>query len=332
MSDPQHEVDSDNEANPVLQGRKNLVASMTSTADSKADDLVNDFDQDVVAISTTMESMLASTQQATLELVDNLRVHMGEEHLNRIRAQRRSYEGKLDGAKAVVSEINKEMDKNQATLDHGMAVRDNMLRRWRIKQHQLQNNMMLCRTFMSWVQQVKKAKAQRAVDARWVIPYSRRRQHTKIFTAWRTAAMEKRRKTDELFWQSSMKEMSHKLVDSYENALTQMRSHLDRLEKEVKTVREDGNILEEKMKQAFMRGVCALNREAMAVFTTSDYKSHVSAKSAAEPNGTLRSHGDLGMSLGKPLYTPEELSSAMASCVSSANFYDSHDQAHEEQS
>ena len=61
----------------------------------------------------------------------------------------------------------------------------------------------------------------------------------------------------------------------YDVGLCQLNEALGSARSEVSRLHEQRDCYEETMKKAFMRGVCALNLEAMSMFHGSDEKSDV---------------------------------------------------------
>lgn len=74
-----------------------------------------------------------------------------------------------------------------------------------------------------------------------------------------------RKVTREREFDSKMSDMSTKIIQSYEDELIRLRNELALAHNELQRKSEQQTRLEEDMKRAFMRGMCALNLEAMSV-------------------------------------------------------------------
>jgi centrosomal protein POC5 len=275
----------------------------------------------------TLDKHNAAQREEMLAQLTGIKQTVETAHQQALASQKESYETQLTAVTGQLTELESVHELQKQLLTTTGGVKDNLIDAFALKQKQLRRSNELQRLFRKWVDFWKHAKRQDALTDKWVQPLLARRSLTRIFSAWRTAAVVKQKRTEEQFWKDQTRAISKRIINSYEQELHTLRQELATAKLEKKHTQEDGAVLEEQMKQAFMRGVCALNREAMAVFSqqNSDHSDSGNSNNNKEndplttqdPNGK----SGIGPALGKPLYTPEELANAMSACLHTYRSY-----------
>ncbi|XP_013916456.1 PREDICTED: centrosomal protein POC5 isoform X2 [Thamnophis sirtalis] len=94
----------------------------------------------------------------------------------------------------------------------------------------------------------------------------------KVWVIWRSSFNTKCKETMEKAVQSSVEAMRAALTNEYESKLQTVTSSLEEARSEIIELQNQRQDYEDAMKKAFMRGVCALNLEAMSMFQSKDFK------------------------------------------------------------
>ncbi|KAL7988967.1 hypothetical protein Chor_007886 [Crotalus horridus] len=94
----------------------------------------------------------------------------------------------------------------------------------------------------------------------------------KAWAIWRSRLNAKWKETMEKAVQTSLESMRTALTNDYEAKLQAVNSELEEARSEIIELQNQRQDYEDSMKKAFMRGVCALNLEAMSMFQGKDFK------------------------------------------------------------
>lgn len=152
------------------------------------------------------------------------------------------------------------LHQEQKLRAHTKAVAQAALRRWRDLVAKKKRNEMACETLI----------AQR-----------NERQSRQAFTAWRLASL--KQKSDSLLAKTVAEHRRHttKLQHEHQAVENQLRMESLALKEKLSAEEQRRDLLEEKLKAAFMRGVCALNLEAMQVLRATAEQRQSGAADAA---------------------------------------------------
>ena len=104
---------------------------------------------------------------------------------------------------------------------------------------------------------------------------------TRAFRSWMSVQENKWKERVERACQNRAQEVCEKLTRDYEDKVAALQQQLGAACAEIASLRSDREQFEERMKKGFMRGVCALNLEAMTMF-----KEEESTKENVEPPET----------------------------------------------
>ncbi|XP_077203496.1 centrosomal protein POC5 isoform X2 [Paroedura picta] len=94
----------------------------------------------------------------------------------------------------------------------------------------------------------------------------------KAWGIWRSASHRKWKETMEKACQSSAESLRAELSDEYEAKIQELSAALEEARNKVLEMQNKRHDYEDAMKKAFMRGVCALNLEAMTIFQGKEIK------------------------------------------------------------
>ncbi|KFO73744.1 Centrosomal protein POC5, partial [Cuculus canorus] len=127
----------------------------------------------------------------------------------------------------------------------------------------------LMRKFTLWRIQHVKAKqeeyANRIADRQF-----RTALMKKVWAAWRSLSEEKWKEKAARACQLRAEDICVELTNDYENKITELTTTLEETKAEILRLHSEKEQYEDTMRKAFMRGVCALNLEAMTMFQGKD--------------------------------------------------------------
>ncbi|KAM4638693.1 centrosomal protein POC5 isoform 5-T5 [Amazona ochrocephala] len=148
----------------------------------------------------------------------------------------------------------------------------------------------LMRSFTLWRIQHIKAKqeeyANRIADRQF-----RTALMKKVWTAWRSHSEEKWKEKVAKACQLRAEDVCVQLTNDYEAKIAELTATLEQTKAEVLRLHSEREEYEATMKKAFMRGVCALNLEAMTMFQGKDSRTDPDVGSRRNDNGTIVAGG-----------------------------------------
>ncbi|XP_017663810.1 PREDICTED: centrosomal protein POC5 isoform X2 [Lepidothrix coronata] len=108
----------------------------------------------------------------------------------------------------------------------------------------------------------------------------------KVWAAWRSLSEEKWKDKVARACQLRAEDVCVQLTNDYEAKIAELTANLERTKAEILRLHSERDQYEDTMKKAFMRGVCALNLEAMTMFQGKDSRSDPDIGSRRNDNGT----------------------------------------------
>ncbi|XP_064293813.1 centrosomal protein POC5 isoform X1 [Phalacrocorax carbo] len=144
----------------------------------------------------------------------------------------------------------------------------------------------LMRKFSLWRIQHVKAKqeeyANRIADKQF-----RTALMKKVWAAWRAHSEEKWKEKVAKACQLRAEDVCVQLTNDYEAKIAELTATLEQTKSEILRLQSEREQYEDTMKKAFMRGVCALNLEAMTMFQGKDSRTDTDIGSRRNDNGTI---------------------------------------------
>ncbi|XP_009463750.1 PREDICTED: centrosomal protein POC5 [Nipponia nippon] len=144
----------------------------------------------------------------------------------------------------------------------------------------------LMRRFTLWRIQHVKAKqeeyANRIADRQF-----RTALMKKVWAAWRSLSEEKWKEKVAKACQLRAEDVCVQLTNDYEAKIVELTATLEQTKAEILRLHSEREQYEDTMKKAFMRGVCALNLEAMTMFQGKDSRTDPDVGSRSNDNGTI---------------------------------------------
>ncbi|NXJ01700.1 POC5 protein, partial [Psophia crepitans] len=109
----------------------------------------------------------------------------------------------------------------------------------------------------------------------------------KVWTAWRSLSEEKWKEKVAKACQLRAEDVCVQLTNDYEAKIAELTAALEQTKAEILRLQSEREQYEDTMKKAFMRGVCALNLEAMTMFQGKDSRTDPDVGSRRNDNGTI---------------------------------------------
>lgn len=123
----------------------------------------------------------------------------------------------------------------------------------------------LCRsTWQQWARHISLARRERRFE-RLPEAHFRKALGRKVLDAWRTAARSERIGRVDAYWRQQVEEARALAASEAREALESLDAQLAQAHEQVRLGVEQRDALEDELKRAFMRGVCALNMEAVSI-------------------------------------------------------------------
>ncbi|XP_032297222.1 centrosomal protein POC5 isoform X3 [Coturnix japonica] len=144
----------------------------------------------------------------------------------------------------------------------------------------------LMRMFTQWrIQQIKAKQeeyANRIADKQFQTSLKK-----KVWAAWRSLSEERWKDKVSKACQQRAEDICVQLTNNYEAKIAELTANLEQAKAEILRLHSEREQYEDTMKKAFMRGVCALNLEAMTMFQGKDNRTDPDSGSRREDNGAV---------------------------------------------
>ncbi|XP_025084157.1 centrosomal protein POC5-like isoform X1 [Pomacea canaliculata] len=195
------------------------------------------------------QSKLLIVQQTQKELLREKQRHATEKsemmrEMNSMKELLHTYEQSMERKDQIVSNLTAAVQRHRDKLELMRKFSD-----WRLKQNDA------------------KREAFASVLAR---KHFEKKLCQRVISAWFSTIYNKWKQRVEKACQTKAQEVCMQLTNDYEAKITSLNEALDVTKQEVKQLHVERERYEEAMKKAFMRGVCALNMEAMNIFHEED--------------------------------------------------------------
>merc|ERR1712228_118680 len=136
----------------------------------------------------------------------------------------------------------------------------------------------LSQTVMKWKNDCDKKRFVSNYVNNKIIPNKNRIKMQNIYYFWKNQALTRHYSQYDELWQKRLETVSKKIIEQYEININQLRDELNTKSYALEQLQNDRNQQQQDMKRAFMRGVSALNLEAMSLFNQKENKSKESNK------------------------------------------------------
>ncbi|XP_050009797.1 centrosomal protein POC5 isoform X1 [Alexandromys fortis] len=181
----------------------------------------------------------------------------------------------------------------------------------------------LMKTFFHW--RISHVKSRQDVyEDKLADQYFQRTLLKKVWKGWRSVVQRQWKEVVERACQARAEEVCVQISNDYEAKLAMLSGALENAKAEIQRMQQEKEHFEDSMKKAFMRGVCALNLEAMTIFQNKndagvDFTNNKREESGPSgPGRELSAHLDTSSSTIPSSVPPQLLPSATATAGVSA--------------
>ena len=191
-----------------------------------------------------------------------------EDEQRRLDSFRASYVTHVNALQEEIEKLKEANLKGEREATRHRGQHEQMVDRWSDKFRQVVSLRTAAAAWGLWRKQFLEQQELKRTTAKLADPHYKRRVLAQVLSSWRSVARASKRAADERYWRDQVQQTTSNLIADYEKNLSELRHQLAQAEDVIRYHHEDQVAAEEKLRQAFIRGVCALNREAVSVFTT----------------------------------------------------------------
>eukprot|EP00742_Colponemidia_sp_Colp-10_P013321 GILJ01015042.1.p1 GENE.GILJ01015042.1~~GILJ01015042.1.p1 ORF type:complete len:607 (+),score=109.37 GILJ01015042.1:3-1823(+) len=134
-----------------------------------------------------------------------------------------------------------------------------------------------------WMSYVNRNKHKRTLN-RTAKGFAKTHVLRRMLNNWKKSASDLRKQKTETAWNSKVDHIVQQLKHHHAAQISELQSKLFQAEEAVKETMQSKKQLQDDLKQAFMRGVCALNFEAMSICNPRDGQSYQTTPGGSEMN------------------------------------------------
>ncbi|XP_033624864.1 centrosomal protein POC5-like [Asterias rubens] len=258
---------------PVRSYMSGLVATATpETPDSDASTLSESdlsrgsgmspsVDQDLARMEANLDNWSLDLKRNVLAELSQSKILLIERHRQEIRVIKDRHGRDIDHLQNEIGNLKELLHTYEVSIERKDGVVSNLTRALQRQKERFE----MLRTFQAW--KLRHSEDRRETfTSKLAVRQRERRQMTKVWGAWHSLIEAKWKQRVEKACQSKAQEVCMSLTNDYETRLASLNEALESSRTEVTRLHAERDMYEETMKKAFMRGVCALNLEAMTMF------------------------------------------------------------------
>ncbi|XP_064645431.1 centrosomal protein POC5-like isoform X2 [Lineus longissimus] len=240
-------------------------ATQEDEGESKA--YIHTIDPDVSRMETLLDQWTFDLKRNVLAELSQMKIMIIEHSKNHLNIEKERHAAEMEQAQNEMENLKELLHTYETSIQRKDEVISNLTRA--LQRHKEKFDMM--RTFCDW--RIKHNDTKREAFASNLA-----RKHyshvieRKAWDAWHSLIQDKWRNRVEKACQSKATEVCMGLTNDYEARIKSLNEALEASRIEVCKLQEERDKYEETMKKAFMRGVCALNLEAMNMFQEGEKK------------------------------------------------------------
>lgn len=222
-------------------------------------------DHDVSHMEALMDEWTMELKRKVLAEFGQTKIRILENHRNQMMKQKDVYSGDM---RKQVNEVES-LKELLHTYEQSIERKDQVIANLTASLQSHRDKMQIQKSFCEW-----KAKHNDNKREGFASNFANRHYHRtlqrKVWDAWHSLIENRWRQRVERACQAKAQEVCISLTNDYETQLASVNEALEAARTEVQRLHRERNLYEETMKKAFMRGVCALNLEAMTMFHDGD--------------------------------------------------------------
>ncbi|XP_066270366.1 centrosomal protein POC5-like [Branchiostoma lanceolatum] len=254
-------------------------------------------DQDVARIEAHLDNWALDLKRGILAEFTQAKIALIERHRQEMRAEKERHAREVNQLQNEIESLKELMHTYEQSIERKDQVISNLTQ---ALQRQKEKFDML-RAMVQW-------KLRHADERREAFASNLARKHyeqkisSRVWAAWHGVIEAKWRQRVERACQAKAQEVCMQLTNDYEARISSLNEALEAARTEVTRLHGERDQYEETMKKAFMRGVCALNLEAMSMFHQGEQGGRP-GETQDEEGGTVVPHEEVYQS-GPPQPAP----------------------------
>lgn len=285
-------------------------------------DILLHADTDITEFSEKLTELSQDFRKGVMHYFNDIRKKIGEQHNERITIVRTRHNEELDQLRKEYSK----MEEKVAIRDHyltkfkeltfRMADQIAFVRRMETEKAQLRN------ILRKWNLYCKEKKIKKR-NLRLSRKHYENNERRKILHRWYAYTLRNRRETNELAWESRTQAAVSRIRNDFNTHLSSLQKELEETKDLLRKEQRDKVILQENLKKAMMRGVCAMNNKFLEIIKDANENAkfvedfQIEQAENIEPNTTNVIYNQNGLApfgthplYGKPQQSvPEEVTS-----------------------
>ncbi|XP_042637250.1 centrosomal protein POC5 [Orycteropus afer afer] len=287
--------------------------------------VVNDFlisDENLQKIENVFDLWSSSLKTNVISELSKWKLNFIDWHRMEMRKEKEKHAAHL---KQLYNQIN-DLKELQKTYEVSIGRKDEVISSLSHAIGKQKERIELMRTFFYW--RIGHVKSRQDVyEGKLADQYFRRALLRKVWKAWHSTIQKQWKDVVERACQARAEEVCVQISNDYENKVAMLSGALENAKAEIQRMQHEKEHFEDSMKKAFMRGVCALNLEAMTMFqnrndtgldiTSNKKEDHGSGVQVKESSAHLDSSAPLMPSMVLP--PPWPPTPAAAGTVGTAN-------------
>ncbi|XP_063695150.1 centrosomal protein POC5-like [Bolinopsis microptera] len=238
--------------------------------------LTSAHDSDIVRLEGQIDEWNIALRQNILAELTQIKLKLLQQQKCRILDEREKSNERM----ARLTLQNEELKELVANCERTIAQKDSIIANLTTSLNKQKTKEGLVRSFSQWKLRHCDEKREEFCG-RIADDFYARKLMTRAFRSWMSVQENKWKERVERACQNRAQEVCEKLTRDYEDKVAALQQQLGAACAEIASLRSDREQFEERMKKGFMRGVCALNLEAMTMF-----KEEESTKENVEPPET----------------------------------------------
>ena len=240
--------------------------SLSMTNNSMTKNLLQVSDIDGSLLNNTMDQFCQNLKNSVQEQFISSRERLFRQTENEINSITTIYQDSVAKKDAELSQLKGDHDalreKHNALLVAHSKIESSYVETTK----KLANVRQLSQTVMKWKNDCEKKRFVANYVNHKIVPNKRRVRMQNIYYFWKNAALSRHHGRYDEIWQQRLETVSKKIITQYEININQLRDELQLRNHDLQQLHNDRNQQQQNLKRAFMRGVSALNLEAMSLF------------------------------------------------------------------
>lgn len=269
LSHSEEEEDEDENDNDIDDDDDESVTEPVTLSMATSKNLLQVSDIDESYLNRTMDAFCNNLKQSVQEQFVTSRTRLMRQTENEINSITKVYQDSLTNKERELEQMRMEKDaisKKYTELNMDYQILQTSYAETKKK---LSCVRQLSQTVMKWKNDCDKKRFIANYVNNKILPNKQRTKLQNIFYFWKNRALSMHYGRYDEIWQKRLETVSKKIIEQYEINISELREELSSKSYELHSLQTERNQQQQDMKRAFMRGVSALNLEAMSLFNHS---------------------------------------------------------------